>query len=88
MAITADEDRARIGDLALSAFRSVEDYGDDAELLDAILVYEVSVPDDDDERGTEGSWHATSYRASVNVGMLTMALTCRSEIGPPGEEEP
>ena len=68
----ADEDRARLTDLVLGALDDIiERYGEDAELEDAVLVYEVSYPDDehDAERLTEISSQTTTHRAAVAGGL-------------------
>ncbi len=54
MAITEDDRRA-LGDLALRALDTIaEDYGEDAELVTAALVFEVKTVDDEDD---EDVWH-------------------------------
>lgn len=71
MAIT-DEDRARLGDLAMRAIDDILDRcGEDATLEDAVLVYEISYPDPDNEgdRSTEISSRTTTHRAAVAGGL-------------------
>jgi len=67
----SDEQRSRLTELALKALDTIEaDYGEDAELADAILIYEIKLPDG----ATDGNWHSTNTRASVNVGMLSLTV--------------
>lgn len=56
MAIT-DEDKQKLADLVMRAFDAIaEDYGDDAELVTGILVYEVRVPDTE-SKTNDWFWH-------------------------------
>jgi hypothetical protein len=51
-----DQDKADLADLAMRALDTIlEDYGDTAELCAASLVFEVKVPDEDDD--TESLYH-------------------------------
>lgn len=71
MAIT-DQDRARIGQLALDAIDDIiRDYGEDAVLEDAVLIYEVSYPDpvESDLRAGEFGGKTTTHRATVAGGL-------------------
>jgi hypothetical protein len=51
-----DEDRAAVADLAMRALDTIlADYGEEAELVAASLVFEVRVPDEDDT--DDDRWH-------------------------------
>jgi hypothetical protein len=73
--VIGEDARARLGELAMKAFDAiVEQYGDEAEarLEDAVLIWEVSVPNPDQEEGgevTEMNGHATTDRAPVAGGL-------------------
>lgn len=71
MAIT-DEDRAKLGDLAMRAIDAIlTEYGEDADLEDAVLIYEVSRPDPDrdGETQTEINSETTTHRGSIAGGL-------------------
>lgn len=70
VAIT-DEDRARLGELAARALDRIEQFGPEATLEDAVLVYEVSYPDPDHdgELAQEVREESTTHRATVVVGL-------------------
>src|SRR5689334_22644331 len=52
--VIGEEDRRLLGDLAMRAIDSiVEGYGEDATLEDAVLIYEVALPNEDGLRITE-----------------------------------
>lgn len=68
-------DKARLGELASAALDRIErEYGDEANLEDAVLVYEVSLPLEDDptERTSQLMSDSTSFRATVTAGMLNI----------------
>lgn len=74
MAIT-DEDRAKLGDLAMRGIdQIIEHYGEDASLEDAVLLFEVAHPDPEFEDELATSIHAesTSHRATVTGGMAQL----------------
>lgn len=76
MAIS-DEQRAAVSRLALEALDAIEqEYGESADLGDAVLVYEINVPDGDQYPGgaTTIRTHPTTSRATVVAGLLTLAL--------------
>lgn len=82
MAIT-DEDRAKLGDLAMGAIDTILDtYGEEASLEDAVLVFEVSYPDRDHEGETltEINAQTTTHRATV-AGGIALAYA-NTQIGP------
>lgn len=76
-----DEQRARLSTLALQALDDIDElYGDEAELVDAVLVYEVRLPgddpdsdDEDDTVRTELNHRSTNFRSTVTSGMLRIA---------------
>lgn len=64
-----DEDRARLGDLAMRAIDSIlEQYGATATLEDAVLVYEVALRDGEDI-WTELNAETTTHRSTVAGGI-------------------
>jgi hypothetical protein len=70
--VITDEDRVKLGDLAMRAIDAVlDEYGEDAVLEDAVLVYEVSYPDPDHEgeTATTMSSETTTHRATVAGGL-------------------
>lgn len=72
MAIT-DEDRAKLADLSMRALDTIlEDYGEDAELLGASLVFEVRVPSDDpdDDWTYHGNYKSMHGMSPNHVGGL------------------
>lgn len=67
-----EKDRAKLGDLAMRAIDSIlEEYGEDAVIEDAVLLYEVSYPDPDHdgETATTMSSETTTHRATVAGGL-------------------
>lgn len=67
----SDEDRARLGEIAMRAIDTIlEEFGEDATLEDAVLVYEVSYPEDD-EVLTEINAETTTHRATVAGGIAS-----------------
>lgn len=57
----SDEDRRQLADLAMRALDTIlEDYGDEAELVAASLVFEVKVTDEEGE----DMWHS-NYKSLV-----------------------
>jgi hypothetical protein len=79
MAIS-DEKRSALSGLALQALDVIEEqYGDEAELGDAVIVFEVLTPDlDEPETGpiNHGHYRATTNRTSIALGMIEMAKAC------------
>lgn len=71
----SDEDRQGLTALAFKALDSVEEYGPDARLGDAVIVFEVLTPDPDDPDGqlNEGRYHSTTKRTAIAVGLLELA---------------
>lgn len=82
-----DEDRQKLGDLAMRAIDSILDqYGEDATLEDAVLIFEVSRHDPDlGERVTEINGKTTTHRAAV-VGGITAAYAV-TQLTEWGEDE-
>lgn len=68
MAVT-DEDRARISDLTLRAFDATEEFGEDVNLEDAVVIFEVSYEAEDGEIYTELIAKTTTHRATVAGGI-------------------
>ncbi len=87
-----DEDRARLGGLAMRAIDSIiEQYGDDAQLEDALIVYEISLPDQEHgepHRETEIGSECTSYRATIAGGLAQAYAHTQLFAFVPGSEEP
>lgn len=81
------EDRARLGDLAASALDDVAEYGDEAQLEDAALIYEISMPYDEAEdaelaqrRWTQVLHKTTTHRAVVVIGLAdTLAAALKAD---------
>ncbi len=71
------EKRASLTDLALRTLDTIEeDYGEDAELGDAVIVFDVLVPDADDPDSpptNHGNYLSTTDRSAVVSGLLRMA---------------
>jgi hypothetical protein len=77
-----EEDRAKLGALAMQALDTVErEYGEEAQLGDACIVYEVLTPnpDDADDLLNEGRYHSTTKRTAIPVGLLTLALQAMTQ---------
>lgn len=67
-----DEDRSKLGELAMDAIDTIlEQYGEEAILEDAILVFEVSAPDPEHpgERHTQINAVTTTHRSTVAGGI-------------------
>lgn len=75
----APDARGELAGLALKALDVIEEqYGDDATLGDALLIFEVTQPEDD-EVATYTHRVSTSDRATVIQGLVT---TCDKSLGP------
>ena len=68
-----DEDRQRLSDVMLKALDRIEEYGDDAELMAATLVYECRVPD---HAGWEyhGNYNSTEGTTPAHAGGMAQQL--------------
>lgn len=65
-----DEDRAKLGDLAMRALDKIEaEYGDEAELVAASIVFEVRVKDEDGGWDHHGNYESTNS-SSAHIGGL------------------
>ena len=73
----SDQDRADLGDLAMRAIDTIiEDYGEDAELCAASLIFEVRVTDpDDDEPLYHGNYKSLSRNTPHHIGGLAQSLS-------------
>jgi hypothetical protein len=75
--LISDEKRASLSDLALQVLDTIEEqYGEDAELGDAVIVFDVLYPDPDDPDGSpvnEGHYLSTTERSTIVSGLLRMA---------------
>lgn len=77
-----DENRAALADLAMRALDTIlEDYGDDAELLAASLVFEVRAPDEDGEWLYHGNYKSLENNSPHHIGGLLRA-TAAHILGP------
>lgn len=66
----SDEDRATLGDLAMRTFDKIEaEYGEDAELVAASIVFEVRVKNEDDRWEHHGNYESTEH-SSAHIGGL------------------
>lgn len=73
----SDEDRRDLADLAMRAIDTIlEDYGDDAELCAASLVFEVKVRDDDGEPIYHGNYKSLERNTPHHIGGLLYATAC------------
>lgn len=67
-----DDDRKQVADLALRALDTIsEDYGDDAELLAASLVFEVRVGDGEDAM-YHGNYKSLARNSPHHIAGLLM----------------
>jgi hypothetical protein len=78
--VITDGDRAALADLAMRALDTIQDdYGDGAEFLGATLVFEVRVPDPDDEEDPwlyHGNYKSTPDLAPSHVGGMCQSMAC------------
>lgn len=66
-----DEDRSRLAGLAMRALdRIVEDYGDDAELVAASLVFEVKATDEDGDAVWHGNFESLTGNSPNHIAGL------------------
>lgn len=64
-------DRQALGDLAMRAIdKVINEYGDDAELTAACLVFEVCVDDEDGNPEWHGNYESLSGSSSNHIGGL------------------
>lgn len=69
-----DEDRQKLADLALRALDTIAaDYGDDAELVGATIVFEVRVTDEDGDPLYHGNFKSLEGMSPHHVGGLLAA---------------
>jgi hypothetical protein len=72
-----DEERHDVADLAMRALDTIlEDYGEDARLSAASLVFEVEVPDEDERSMYHVNYKSLERSSPTHVGglMQSMAL--------------
>lgn len=70
-----DEDKTHLTELVMQALDSIDDLAPNAVLTDAVLIYEVGMPDEGGDGYTISSWHSTTYRQSVVIGLLQQTLS-------------
>lgn len=84
--VISDEKRASLTDLALRTLDTIEEeYGENAELGDAVIVFDVLVPDSPPTN--HGNYLSTTERSVVASGLLRMAELYMSRSDPPDEDE-
>lgn len=67
----SDDDRARLGDLAMRAIDTIlEDYGEDATLTAATLVFEVKAKNDEGEQVWHGNYESLEDSSPSHVAGL------------------
>jgi hypothetical protein len=81
--VITDEDHERLGNLAMEALDCLEEYGEDARLGDAIIIFDVDLDD-----RTHTNWRATTDRAVIRLGLVEMASEGLKFGGPVEDEEP
>lgn len=67
---TSDEQKQELGELAARALDAVDEFGPEASLGDAVLVYEVDLGNEE----TLIQFDSMSNRAPLVAGLLTLAL--------------
>lgn len=66
-----DQDRAVLADLAMQALDTIlEDYGDDAELVAASLVFEVKTKDEDGDEVFHGNYKSLERNSPHHIAGL------------------
>jgi hypothetical protein len=72
-----DDDRARLADLAMRALDTIlEDYGEDAELVAASLVFEVKLKDEDGDDIWHGNYKSLEANSPHHIaGLLHQTAT-------------
>lgn len=87
----SDEKRASLTDLALRTLDTIEqEYGEDAELGDAVIVFDVLVPDAEDPDApptNHGNYLSTTERSCIVSGLLRMAELYMSVSDSPDDED-
>ena len=67
----SEEDRAALADLAMRALDTIlEDYGEDAELMAASLIFEVRTKDDDGDDIYHGNYKSLAHNSPHHIGGL------------------
>lgn len=71
-----EEDRREVADLAMRALDTIDrDYGEDAELTAATLVFEVRAPDEDGDYRYEGNYKSLARCSPFHIaGLLKVAI--------------
>jgi hypothetical protein len=73
----SDDDKANLADLSMRALDTIlEDYGEDAELIGASLVFEVRVPSDDpdDDWAYHGNYKSMRGMSPQHVGGMHQSM--------------
>lgn len=71
-----EQDRGRLADLAMRALDTIiEDYGADAELLAASLVFEVKTVDEDGDEVHHGNYKSLPGNSPHHIGGLLRATS-------------
>jgi hypothetical protein len=72
--VIRDEDRQGLADLAMRALDTIaDDYGDDAELVAASLVFEVKVKDEGGEELWHGNYKSLEQNSPHHIAGLLQA---------------
>ena len=67
----SEEDRAALADLAMRALDEIEsEYGGDADLTAAVLVFEVRVPDSDGDARWHGNFKSLEHNSPHHIAGL------------------
>lgn len=70
-----EQDRADLADLALKALDQIlEEYGDDAKLMGATLIYEVETVDEDGDTVYHGNYRSLERCTASHVGGMAQTL--------------
>lgn len=70
-----DEDRRKLGDLSMRALDAIAEYGEDAELVGATLLFDVRVPADGDRDGA----HYGNYVSLPGMSPNHVGGMCQSQ---------
>lgn len=72
----SDQDRADLADLAMRALDTIlEDYGEDADLCAASLVFEVRTEDEDGDSVYHGNYKSLKRNTPHHIGGLLQATS-------------
>lgn len=73
-AVTATA-QERLGQLAMKAIDAMSEFGDSAQMEDALIIMDVTVTGEDDELFTEYVIRSTTHRATVGFGLANRAVS-------------